>query len=39
MLNDTQLQSGLRISFFILQKEKLFCGQTCVEAKNEFGYA
>lgn len=39
MLNATQLQSGLRKSFFILHKDKLFCGQTCVEAKNECGYA
>lgn len=39
ILNATQLQSGLRVSFFILQMDKLFCGQTCVEAKNEYGYA
>lgn len=30
ILNATQLQSGLRVSFFILQMDKLFCGQTCV---------
>lgn len=39
MLNATQLQSGLRESFFILHKDKFFCGQTCVEAKSECGYA